>query len=122
MKYKREVGLLLALVTSCTLVFLGLATFKKETVRSRPVVVPYDIFWCAEDDDCIVADQVGCCPCEQGGGQAAITAWHKDDLRRFVKKACRPWDKQVCVQVDTCNKNLKPVCEKRRCRLVHDEK
>ena len=119
MKYKREIRLLLALFASCAFVFVGISTFKKGTARSRPIVPPYDVFWCAENDDCIVIDQIGCCPCEQGGGQAAITAWHKDDLRRFIKKACRPWDKQVCMQVDTCDKHVESICKDRRCRLVH---
>ena len=119
MKYKREIFLVTALIVSATLVFVGLYTFEEETVRSRRVVPPYDIFWCAEDADCMVVDQAGCCPCEEGGGQTAITRWHKDDLRRFVKKACRPWDKQVCVQIDTCSERTEARCEKRRCRLVH---
>jgi hypothetical protein len=45
-----------------------------------------------------------------------VTRWRRDDLRRFVKGACR--DTQVCVQVDLCRKNVAAACIERRCTLV----
>ncbi len=120
MKFSRELGVFAAVLASGVLVVVGIMTFHEETVRSRPVVPPYDIFWCAKDADCIVSDQIGCCPCEQAGAQAAITSWHKDDLRRFLKTACRPWDKQVCLQVDLCRNDAVARCVKRRCEIEYN--
>jgi len=106
----------LALVTSAVLVALGVMSFQKGAFRSRPVVLPFEVFWCAKDDDCAVVKQIGCCPCSQGGGQAAVTRWRRDDLRRFLKRAC---DRdQVCVQVDVCRRGLAARCVKRRCTLM----
>lgn len=110
-------AVLLVLLASATLVLLGTRSFYRHTARIRPVVVPFDLFWCSKDEDCVVLDRIGCCPCTQGGGQAAITRWHRDELRRFLKKACRQ-DPQVCVQVNVCRNDWLPRCVDRRCQLV----
>ncbi len=104
------------LIGTAVLVALGVMSFHEGTARSRPVIVPFDLFWCERDEDCIVTGRIGCCSCRQGGGQAAITSWHRDDLRRFLKTACRP--EQVCVQVNVCRSDLRARCMNRQCRLV----
>ena len=114
----RVLPLVIALLISVALVSLGLFSFHEDTASSRPVVVSYDYFWCSEDAHCVIVDKIGCCSCEQGGGQAAVNAWHRDDLRRFLKTACRPHKKQVCVQMDLCRDEFEARCIDRRCQLV----
>jgi len=113
---KRAVAIVLALLASATLVVLGIRSFHRGTARSRPVVLPFEVFWCGKDQDCAVVDRIGCCACSEGGSQAAVTRWRRDDLRRFLKRACGP--EQVCVQVDLCRSKLRARCVDRRCRLV----
>lgn len=108
--------MVLALMASAVLVGLGVMSFHEGTARHRPVIVPFDVFWCEKDADCTMVRRIGCCSCRQGGGQAAVTTWRKDDLRRFLKQACRP--EQVCVQVDTCRRDVTPRCVDRRCTLA----
>ncbi len=105
-----------ALLASAIIVVLGLQSFHTETGTTRPVVLPFEVFWCEKDDDCSVVERIGCCPCSAGGAQAAVTEWRRDELRRFLKKACRRT--QVCVQVDLCDTSLVPRCIDRHCRLV----
>src|SRR5512143_4204920 len=108
-------GLIIALLLSAVLLMLGVMSFHEGTAITRPVVPPFDLFWCEKDEDCVVVDRIGCCGCKQGGSQAAVTSWHADDLRRFLKSACHP--EQVCVQVDVCRHHLHPRCLDRRCSL-----
>lgn len=112
----RPFTVIVALLTSAVLVGLGVRSFHDETARTRPVVLPFEVFWCSENDECTVVDRIGCCGCAEGGAQAAVTAWRKDDLRRFLKQACDP--QQVCVQVDLCRSDVEARCVKRRCELV----
>jgi len=106
----------LALIASAILVALGVRSFNRGMARTRPVVLPFEVFWCAKDEDCAVVNRIGCCRCTQGGGQAAVTRWRRDDLRRFLKRAC---DRdQVCVQVNVCRPDLVARCVKRRCTLA----
>ena len=121
LRFSRQIWLLFALFVTTVFVVLGMTRFHEETATYRPVVPPYDFFWCAKDDDCAVVDQIGCCSCREGGAQTAITAWRRDDLRKFLKSACRPLDQQVCVQVNLCRKHGTARCVDRRCRLILDE-
>lgn len=105
-----------ALLASAIIVVIGLRSFHTETGRTRPVVLPFEVFWCEKDADCSVVDRIGCCLCSEGGAQAAVTEWRRDDLRRFLKKACRP--AQVCVQVDLCDASLVARCVDRQCQLA----
>jgi hypothetical protein len=112
-----RLSVVLALLTSAVFLALGVMSFHKGTAKTRPVVVPFDLFWCEKDEDCVPTRRVGCCSCKQGGAQAAVTRWHVDDLRRFLKSACNP--EQVCVQVDSCRNDLQARCVDHQCRLVH---
>jgi hypothetical protein len=109
---------ILALLTSAGMVALGLMSFHSGTAQTRPLVLPFEIFWCANDDDCTVVDRIGCCPCSQGGAQTAITSWRQADLRRFLRRACVP--DQPCIQVDLCRADLRARCRDRRCVLEPD--
>ncbi len=109
-------SVILVLLVTAVLVGLGVMSFKESTAKSRPVVVPFDLFWCEKDDDCTVVKRIGCCSCKQSGGQAAITTWHRDDLRRFLKTACHA--EQVCVQVNVCRHDVHAKCVNRQCALV----
>lgn len=106
----------LVLLASAALVALGVKSFYHGTARTRPVVLPFEMFWCASDADCSVTDRIGCCSCSEGGGQAAVTRWRRDNLRRFLKRACAA--EQVCVQVDLCRTDVQARCKHRRCQLV----
>jgi len=121
MPFSRVVAWLVALFVTAFLLIIGLARFRHETATYRPVVPPYDLFWCQTNNDCTVVDRIGCCSCREGGAQAAITRWRRDELAEFLEGACKHMDQQVCVQIDLCHKKLKAVCADRRCRLVIDD-
>ncbi len=118
MKFSRVLALLVALFTTVLFVGLGVVRFHEETATHRPVVPPYEIFWCQTDEDCAVVDRMGCCSCREGGAHAAVTKWRRDDLEDFLEGACRPMSAQVCVQVDLCRRDLVAKCEDRRCTLA----
>jgi hypothetical protein len=107
-----------ALLATAVLLSIGLMSFHHGTAGTKPVVLPFDSFWCAGDEDCTVVERIGCCPCSEGGAQGAVTRWHTDELRLFLKSACRP--RPVCVQLDLCRRDVKAVCEEHTCRLVPD--
>ena len=107
-----------ALLLTAALLAVGVSTFHDSTAGTKPVVLPFDSFWCAKDDDCIAVERIGCCSCEEGGAQGAITKWHADELRLFLKSACRP--RPVCIQLDLCRKDVKARCEGHSCRLALD--
>lgn len=110
-----RISVVLAVLCTAVFVALGVASFHEGTARTRPVVPPFDLFWCEKDSDCVVSRRVGCCSCRQGGAQAAVTKWHADDLRRFLKTACS--GQSVCVQVDTCRNDWEARCVDRHCVL-----
>ena len=114
-RFSRQIGLLAALLASAGFLVLGLVQFHGKTATQRPVVPPYKLFWCQTDEDCAVVNQIGCCPCEQGGAQAAVTKWHRDDLEDFLEGACQ--EQQVCVQINLCREDAKAKCVDRRCRI-----
>lgn len=111
-----RLAIILALLTSAAFVGLGLMSFHQEAAKIRPIVFPWDIFWCDSDDDCLVVDKIGCCGCSQGGGQAAVSHTHAAELRRFLRHACH--GQQACVAIDVCRKDLQSRCVARQCTLV----
>ena len=121
MKFSRVLSVLAALFATVFLVGLGIVRLHEETATHRPVVPPYEFFWCAKNEDCVIVDRIGCCSCRNGGAQAAVTAWRRDDLDEFLAGACQPMDQQVCVQIDLCNEHAEAECIDRRCRLVIDD-
>lgn len=84
--------------------------------RIRRVALPADLTACATDADCVVVDRIGCCTCQTGGGQWAISATQTDALRRFLKHACK--NQPACLQIDACRHDLAAVCRDAQCRLV----
>lgn len=114
----RLLATVVALLASAALLGLGVMSFHRGTATTKPVVLPFDLFWCAKDDDCVIVERIGCCDCDQGGAQGAITKWHADELRLFLKSACRP--RPVCVQLGLCRHDVKAVCEDHACRMVPD--
>lgn len=109
---------IVALLASAALLGAGLMSFHHGTAATKPVILPFDSFWCAKDEDCKVVQRIGCCPCSQGGAQGAVNLWHTNDLRLFLKSACRP--RPVCVALNLCRKDVRAVCEDHKCRLVPD--
>lgn len=108
-------AIVVALLVSAVLLGVGLMSFHAEVPATKPVVLPFDTFWCASDDDCALVERIGCCPCSEGGAQGAVTKWHVNELRRFLKQACRP--RAVCIQLDLCRHDVKAVCDRHTCRV-----
>lgn len=104
-----------ALLVTAALLGLGLMSFHDGTAAVKPVVLPFDSFWCAKDEDCTIVKRIGCCACSEGGAQGAVTRWHVDELRLFLKSACRP--RPVCIQLDLCRNDVKAYCDDHTCRL-----
>lgn len=119
MKVRRNIlATIGALLATAVLLGLGIVSFHHDTAAVKPVVLPFDSFWCGKDEDCTIVERIGCCACSEGGAQAAVTKWHTDELRLFLKSACR--ERPVCVQLDLCRNDLKAVCEDHACTLVTD--
>ena len=93
-----------------------LTSFYRETSRTTTFVIPADITACESDDDCGVVDQIGCCPCEAGGGQGAINKRMRPRLKGFLRRACG--QRPACVLVRACRTDLRPVCVDGGCALT----
>src|SRR2546428_11289750 len=93
-----------------------LSSFYRRTATTKTVVLPPDISACDEDRDCGLANQVGCCPCEASGAQAAINKRMRPTLKAFLQRACR--DGAACVNVMACRVDMEPVCRNHRCVLL----
>jgi hypothetical protein len=72
---------------------------------------------CEEDSDCVVVDQIDCCPCQTGGVQAAINASKQDELSQQLEVCCAAAG--VCFDVYQCEDNLAAVCHSGTCTLVN---
>jgi hypothetical protein len=95
---------------------LALSSFYKATSRVKTLVIPPDVTSCSEDEDCGLTDQIGCCPCESGGGQAAVNKRMRRQLKAFLQGACH---KRVpCVDVSACRSDLTPVCRDNVCTVA----
>ena len=105
-------GLFLAVV----IVGLVLGSFYRGTARTTTFLIPFDILECDEDDDCGLANQVSCCPCEAGGGQGAVNKSMRPRLKGFLQRACG--GKVACVNVAFCRSDLRPACIEGRCALT----
>ena len=95
---------------------LVLSSFYKATSRVKTLVIPPDVTSCSKDEDCGVTNQIGCCPCETSGGQAAVNKRMRPQLKAFLQGACR---KRVpCVDVSACRSDLTPVCWDNVCTVT----
>ena len=72
---------------------------------------------CQVDGDCVVVDQIDCCPCQMGGQQAAINHSKEGELSQQVEVCCAAAG--VCVDVNMCLDNLGRDCNSGTCTLVH---
>ncbi len=93
-----------------------LTSFYREASRTTTLVIPGDITGCERDADCGVVDQIGCCPCEAGGGQGAVNTRMRARLKGFLRRACG--HKPPCLNVATCRSDLRPVCSDGSCTLA----
>jgi len=102
-----------ALLLSTSL--LGLAVISQDDgkIHLERMAMPEQIQGCTADADCTLVDKISCCACQSGGAQGAINSTQQDAFRRFLKVACR--HRAVCVQVDTCQRDLVPACSAGRC-------
>ena len=69
---------------------LVLSSFYKATSRVKTLVLPPDVTSCSKDEDCGLTDQIGCCPCGSGGGQAAVNKRMRPQLKAFHLET-EPW-------------------------------
>lgn len=90
--------------------------FYRRTARTRTLPVPFDVAACDADDDCGLTNQIGCCPCEVGGGQGAVNPHMRGLLKDFLRHACQ--GHTSCVAVSTCRTDLAPRCRDHQCELV----
>jgi hypothetical protein len=72
---------------------------------------------CRTDSDCVVADQIDCCPCQMGGRQGAINQSKRDELSQQLEVCCA--SAGVCLDVYQCEDNLKATCSSGTCVLVN---
>jgi len=72
---------------------------------------------CNTDTDCVVVNQIDCCPCSSGGHQAAINGSKQDDLTQYLEVCCAVAG--LCLPVYQCEDNLAPVCKSSTCTLVN---
>ena len=102
-------------VTLATVVVL-LGGFYRNTARTRTLVLPFDVAACDADDDCGLTNQIGCCPCEAGGGQGAVNPHMRSLLKDFIRHACQR--RTACIEVSACRTDLQPRCRDHRCVLL----
>lgn len=108
-----RVPTLAAFALTAILMTIALLSFEEETIHLKPTQLPASIQRCNDDAECVLVDQIGCCPCKSGGSRGAIAVTASDELRRFLKRTCR--GRAVCVRVDTCHYDLVPACVAGRC-------
>jgi hypothetical protein len=84
------------------------------TPTCHPIVGLTD---CEEDNDCVVVDQIDCCPCSSGGHQAAINHSKQDELSQQLEVCCAAAG--VCLAVYQCEDNLAAICHSGTCTLVN---
>jgi hypothetical protein len=92
------------------------AGFYRRTARTRTMTIPFDVAACDEDSDCGIVNQIGCCPCESGGGQGAVNPHMRGLLKDFINHACR--QRTPCIDVSACRTDLEPHCRDHECVLV----
>jgi len=76
---------------------------------------PTEIFACAEDSDCVVVDQVGCCPCSTGGAQGAINQQKARYLMAWLSRCC---EQSACLEVYLCQGGLSAACDMGTCQVA----
>ena len=95
---------------------LVLSSFYKATSRVKTLVLPPDVTSCSKDEDCGLTDQIGCCPCGSGGGQAAVNKRMRPQLKAFLQGACR--ERVPCVDIATCREDLAVACTEQQCAVI----
>ena len=95
---------------------LVLTSFYRATSRVRTLVIPNDILTCDRDEDCGLTNQIACCPCDFGGGQAAVNRRMRPQLKAFLQRACQ--DRIPCVDVSACREDLRTACKDNLCTVV----
>ena len=104
--------LLVTLVVVMTL----LGSFYRRTARTRTLVLPFDVAACDNDGDCGLVNQIGCCPCQEGGGQGAVNPRMRGLLKDFIRHACQ--QRTACIEVKLCRTDLQPRCRNHQCVLL----
>ena len=84
------------------------------SVSCQPAVGLTD---CEAHSDCVVVNQIDCCPCSSGGHQAAINQSRQADLSRQVEACCAAAG--ACLPVYQCEENLGAICQSGTCALIN---
>lgn len=111
---RKAVFIIVSFLLLCTTMAL-LAGFYRRTARTRTLLLPFDIASCDDDGDCGLVNQIGCCPCEAGGGQGAVNPHMRGLLKDFLRHACQ--GRNACVEVSTCRTDLEAHCRNHTCVL-----
>jgi len=104
------------LFVTLVLVMSLLGSFYHRTARTRTLILPFDVAACDDDGDCGLVNQIGCCPCEAGGGQGAVNPRMRGLLKDFLRHACQR--RTACIEVSACRTDLQPRCRDHRCVLL----
>jgi hypothetical protein len=109
-------ALMAVLFVALFAITVTLSNFYKTTARVKTLVIPPDVTSCDKDEDCGLSNQVGCCPCEAGGGQAAVNKRMRQQLKAFLEGGCRR--RVPCIDVSACRNDLTPVCRDNVCAVT----
>ena len=104
------------LLVTLVVVMMLLGSFYRRTARIRTLGLPFDVAACKDDGDCGLVNQIGCCPCQAGGGQGAVNPRMRGLLKDFLRHACQGLT--ACIEVSACRKDLQPRCRYHQCVLL----
>lgn len=76
-----------------------------------------DFYSCSKPSDCVVENQMDCCPCSAGGRQVAVRRKTLDDYR--AARAARCTGDLLCPQVYLCDDTATAICLAGKCTLGH---
>jgi hypothetical protein len=113
--HRKAVTIGILLVTLVVVMSL-LGSFYRRTARTRTLVLPFDVAACDDDGDCGLVNQIGCCPCQAGGGQGAVNPRMRGLLKDFIRHVCQ--QRTACIEVEVCRLDLQPRCRNHQCVLL----
>ena len=113
---RRKTVLIVVTFVLLSMIMVLFVGFYRRTARTRTLVLPFDVAACDDDSECGLVNQIGCCPCEAGGGQGAVNPHMRGLLKDFLHHACR--QRTACIEVSTCRTDLEPHCRDHECVLL----
>jgi len=84
-------------------------------IRAGAAARETDFFSCSKPSDCVVENQMDCCPCNAGGRQVAVRNKALEAFR--AARAARCAGDLLCPQVYLCDDAATAVCVAGKCAL-----